>query len=207
MKKQIGVLVIGILYLSFTATVPTVHAGAGGSDSDKMVKQKNHCAVLVEPIREGEETSKASSIDCFPTFSEAVSVATHGEVSLSMNATPELSEDVIAQASTVLGIQYEHSNYGGSSFIWYTSNPYGCYNSATGQRYRYTVSSMSSYAGSWWNDRISSARTYANCRSYYFEHSYYGGAALRVNSSRSGFGAMNDRASSIKFVPYFELAY
>jgi hypothetical protein len=100
-----------------------------------------------------------------------------------------------ASAETVVGTEYQHRNYGGVSFnARVTSNGFTCTGSLSdvdGQ-----IASLTSF----WNDKISSYRTYAACNVKHYEHSNFGGASVGYHASRSYIGdAMNDRTSSIRW--------
>lgn len=99
-----------------------------------------------------------------------------------------------ANAATIIGQEYQHSNYGG--WVWnVTLSPNGFV--CTGPTDNVDASS-SSLGG--WNDIISSYKTYANCWAKHYEHSYFGGASIGYSGTLSYIGnAMNDRTSSIRW--------
>ncbi|WP_271220701.1 peptidase inhibitor family I36 protein [Streptosporangium carneum] len=142
---------------------------------------------------------------CYATFTEAVADATGGRItdaprdSVSAMADPAfdrrvnaLSQDTgqaVAQASAViLGIEYEHGNYGGGS--WIVEADSGC-NPDPGLDWGFP------YLGNW-NDKISSFRVYGDCWVNHYEDEDYGGATTGWRGSTSYIGsAMNDETSSI----------
>ncbi|HZI97190.1 MAG TPA: hypothetical protein VFD41_06650 [Actinomycetales bacterium] len=91
-------------------------------------------------------------------------------------------------AATVIGISYEDTGFGGSSWV-HSVGSGGC-TSTTG----YSISSLS---GTSWDNRISSALTYANCQAQYWEYANFGGALKLCGCS--SMQAMNDKTSSIRW--------
>jgi hypothetical protein len=99
-----------------------------------------------------------------------------------------------AQAATVVGVMYQHSNYGGAQ-LTHTVTPNGFTCTASLSNVDVQYASMPSG----WNDVVSSHRGYANCWARLYEHSNYGGALLDYAGSRSSLGAMNDKTSSVRY--------
>jgi len=92
-------------------------------------------------------------------------------------------------ASVAIGVLYEHSNYEGAA--WVVSRSGGC--SVAHHEYE-----LRPYG---WNDRISSFKSFSNCRTVIYEHeNLTGGSYSAINTWYVGDG-MNDRASSIHWVP------
>jgi hypothetical protein len=158
-----------------------------------------HCVVQAQATRLGETMPlyvPPLQPQCFGTFAEAIRTATAGAVKVSPNLRPEeLTDAMLAApgllplASFVIGIEYEHADFGGSSIIY---NGGG-----TCDQFSFSVS----YVGDAWNDRISSARAFSGCNhSVHYEHSDFGGASVDCFTSCSYIGdAMNDRTSSIRW--------
>ncbi len=176
--------------------------------------QGRHCVAQVYQMPEGSDpaalppeapAAEAPAARCFRTFAEALQVATGVPSGIDPNITPaDVTDELLtslaamsvaanttapeaAATTTVIGIDFSGSNYSGSTHTWYVNNSVGC---TTGYSYYYGS------PPSGWNDRISSYRAYGGCAAaYHFEHTGYGGAVLRCNWC-SGFGAMDNRASS-----------
>lgn len=155
-----------------------------------------HCAVQLAPIRSGEDASRIVAQQCFDTFAEALSQATSGAVQLERDARPaDFSDDMLAGASSTaatlpFGINYQNSNYGGSSYTWYGNSTQPCSSSLN-----YGINFMPSG----WDNKVSSARTIAEMRcrnNYHYQYTYYGGTILNCFSACTGMGSMNDRTSS-----------
>lgn len=146
------------------------------------------------------DTGKSLCVDAAENIADAVFeeygivLATpDGAVNVSSEVadTTEASRaDVTPLASTVIGIFYEHDNYGGASYVASVTQN-GCYGYAHGYTSLGTLG---------WDNRITSFRSYSNCKTAIFENTNYGGASYGyyVNSSNVG-AAMNDRASSIRW--------
>lgn len=191
----IAMSMIGAMSGGVMAIEPEMEA-----DRQNAVEQEKgrHCVVETIAVREGEPLpDNVASADprCFQTFSEAIFAATGGAVSMSPNASPEdfnaqaLPDARQPAASYVIGIEYQHSNYRGSSIV-YRSNH-------TCSGYQHSVA----YVGAGWNDRISSARAYSDCNhSVHYEHRDFGGASRDCGTACSYIGdAMNDRTSSLRW--------
>ena len=95
-----------------------------------------------------------------------------------------------SHTTTVIGIEYNKANYKSNSMVVVTSNPQGCYNGAS-----YQISGLNSY----WNDRISSARSFSGCWSDHYEHWSLTGAMLTCTCSTMG--VMDNATTSIKWRP------
>lgn len=146
------------------------------------------------------DTGKSLCVDADANLADAVYEA-YGIVLSTPDGALEVSDglvdgsssaraEVAPLASTVIGIFYEHNNYGGASYAASVTQN-GCY----GYSHGYT-----SLAPLGWDNRITSFKSYSNCKTAIFENTNYGGASYGyyVNSSNVG-AAMNDRASSIRW--------
>lgn len=190
MNKRI-LLIVGILLifpLLLTASSPAKEVA------------RNHCYMVLEPIAEDQKSSKVLAFECFETFSEALFAATNGRVKAPLSSTPEdITEESLAaslapnatESSVIIGIDYDYSNYGGSSLIYTSSNIDGC-------------TATSSYAAptmaSGWNDRVSSARGYSDCKYFYhYQNTNYGGLKITCTTAGcSSMGTLDNATSSVK---------
>ena len=154
----------------------------------------------------GAGQATAGRVACFARFADAIAHATGGRARLARDAKPRaLTERLLGQGTkagrvgpssseqTVLGIAYQDGNYDGETFVMWTSRPDGCRSLV-----RPTTINFSTLVPSGWNDKFSSAKTFAGCRSIYYEHTSFRGATLDCNDC-TGFGIMNERASSVRF--------
>jgi hypothetical protein len=145
------------------------------------------------------------SSECFSSFPAAIAAATGGQVqdapsdahaaALDEGFTAKLNAPAVAHrqalASVVLGIEYEHSGYRGSSYIFYA--PYGCDSSADADWQR------SPMPGGW-DNRVSSYRVYSNCVVDHWQNPGFTGRHTGLTGARSYIGDyMNDRTSSIRW--------
>ena len=148
-----------------------------------------HCAAQAQEEHAGKAAARAPKAECYATFAEAVAAATGGQVRLGRNAKPgDLTDRVLAQgkergvrparaSQTVIGILYDLTDFGnggtaGASFIYWTTNPNVCRGGAT-----MWVSNLAA-SNPWWNDRISSARTFQGCNARYYLHANFGGTSI-----------------------------
>ncbi|WP_448811089.1 hypothetical protein [Agromyces bauzanensis] len=92
----------------------------------------------------------------------------------------------VVQAAYVVSIVYDDINYGGGSTV-ITGVSTGC------SSYSYGYPSLGAIG---WSGRVSSFRSFLNCRTAVFDYEYYGGAAYGYVASASQLGSMNDRADS-----------
>lgn len=180
MHKVAAVVGAGLLVTAATTTTAYAADTSGGS----------HCTVGVAPS--GTSSPNASQVRCFGTLSEAVAFATGGRVQLPANATvvtEAQSSRPGVNANPLLGIEYEDSNYGGSTWTLYGSSGTGCYNGVS-----YGYYTIGQYG---WGDKISSAKAYSGCTGVHYENSNATGSIR--NCTCSTMGVMNDETSAIIF--------
>ncbi|WP_448006012.1 hypothetical protein [Agromyces bauzanensis] len=94
--------------------------------------------------------------------------------------------DAVVQAAYVVSIVYEHINYGGGSTV-ITGVSSGC------TSYSYGYPRLSTIG---WSGRVSSFRSFLNCRTAVFDYENYGGTRYGYVTNASQLGSMNDRADS-----------
>lgn len=90
------------------------------------------------------------------------------------------------QSAYVVSIVYDNISYGGGSTV-ITGVSTGC------SSYSYGYPSLGAIG---WSGRVSSFRSFLNCRTAVFDYEYYGGAAYGYVANASSLGSMNDRADS-----------
>lgn len=128
---------------------------------------------------------------CFSTFEQAISVATGGATKVKPGQRTLTAEELAptaAASSTVVGIEYEDSNFGGWSYILAASGVFSC-TTSTYVNFNSLPSGV--------DNEISSARSYANCKSGHFEYTNNGGSVRICGCSTMG--TMSDKTSSIRF--------
>jgi hypothetical protein len=97
-----------------------------------------------------------------------------------------------AEASTVVGVEYEHGNFGGATLTSFV-NPNGFVCTASFSDVDATFNSVPSG----WDNVISSFRTFSVCWTRIWEHPNRAGASFGFAPDTSYVGdAMNDRTSS-----------
>lgn len=163
--------------------------------------QGRHC--VAEAVTSAEIASGvAAEVECFSTFTEAMSEATGGEVT---NA-PGDPEEAMADSALghrlgtlandyILSVEYQHSNHWGASLTIRGSRPCTSFDRSTPE---FFVPSLSS----WWNDRISSFWTPAdsgNCRVRHFTHANYQGSWTAWQTTAASMPYMNDQTSSLQY--------
>lgn len=159
-----------------------------------------HCVMRADatPIGQDTEDPPPSAVSseppqCFRTFSEAIRAATGGGVVLPEGATPDQLDEAALRSAPpgrhVIGIEYWDANHKGASYTFW--NDVTC----TGSSF-----SVRRLPNRRWNDKISSARAFANCNhSYHYEHDDFKGAVKDCRRSCGSLGALNDHTSSIKW--------
>jgi hypothetical protein len=162
--------------------------------------RQSHCYSLLSPINKNVGgSSEIIESACFDTFSEAIQAATKSRVLLDPSIRPEnITETMLNNVEgidldavqVVIGIDWDYSNYGGSTYTWVVSN-YGCSDTI-----QYSVSSMPSG----WNDRVSSAKGYSNCSFYHYQNTNFGGSSVVCNPNCSSMGALDNSTSSERWI-------
>jgi len=187
-----------IFYYSLACLVLAIFliAATPGAESNR----QNHCYSLLSPINENSgDFSQVLESKCFDSFSESIRAATKGRVQLDHTIQPEAvteymlnggAEKDLADVQVVIGIDWDYTNFAGSSYTWVVSNN-GCSSSI-----QYSISSMP--AG--WDNRVSSARAYSNCNYYYhYQNTNYGGSSVVCNTECSTMGSLDNATSSEKW--------
>jgi hypothetical protein len=163
---------------------------------DPQDKTSQHCVVKISPLQADEKASKVRSVDCFPTFSNAIEFATGGTATVdeSINSaefTQEMLGPQAVNTTTIIGIWWEHPQYstaqGGRTLTWTTDFANVCSGTAYGGTTMPTG----------WNDIVSSAYVYSNCTDFEnYQHSSYGGLRIDCTPGCPAMGSMNDQTSS-----------
>jgi hypothetical protein len=184
-SRPLALLAVMLLAIAITGVVTAAAPAAAGGN----------CVVRIDPLQRGQQSSHVSQPQCFATFAEAIAAATGGAVHLSPSVKPsQLTQAMLGvtpYTTTVIGVDYVDSNYGGNSLTW-TSTSGGCTS---------TQSFQASSMPSGWNDVVSSALSYQNCNTYWhFQDSGFGGAQLDCGPSCATMGVMNDQTSSEKWL-------
>ena len=184
---------LGVLVLGTGVAAPAWAAPADQAPTDDLP----HCVVTAVEVSD-RDAGPVPPAECFATFAEAIAAATGGRVRLAADArtvdqttldaaAPMFAPGSIEPSATIIGIEYEHKNFGGWSYVIQSTNWRGC------AGYSYRISSLPSGR----NNEISSARTYASCKSNHYSGTNLTGSRYLCGCSQMG--AMNDQTSSIFF--------
>lgn len=203
-----SLICLSLVGVAFSVPSADAQRSSGGKETDENADM--HC---VANLDEGTEK-------CFSTFSDAIFEGTKGRVRVPSNLREgKITEEILnrgrekkanradgsrigtaAQSGTVIGIEYENTRYNnytrGATYTFTVNNVDGCRNGDN-----WGVYSVGAVWGSFWQDRISSARSFQGCRAPHYEHSNYN------RYSRGGviytpcytMGDMNDLTSSIQW--------
>ncbi len=176
---------IGGAIIMTLGSVSAVHAAQTSGDRAAAPTQaETHCVVTAQ----ANTPNPVVTTECFDTFAKSISYATGGKVKLAPGQRT-LDEAPLVAATTVVGIEYKDSNFGGSSLAFQASiSGFTC----GGGRY---VNFPSMPSG--WDNTIGSARSYSGCKSGHFEYTNNGGS-LKICGCAT-MGTMNDKTSSIRY--------
>ncbi|MFJ2787354.1 MULTISPECIES: hypothetical protein [unclassified Streptomyces] len=190
MKSSLITSVLGAgLLLGATAVAVPARADTAG-------EPRGHCVVDLS----------ASGTTCFGTVREAISHATHGQVTdAPLTARAALTDRTLTAklegpqsagqglaVAYVLSIEYRYPNKDGETITF--TGPQPCVED--GQR-DYLVNDVRD-RDPWWNDRISSFQGYNTCDVNHYEHTVAnGGDTTGPRRSMNDMGAMNNRTTGL----------
>ncbi len=150
-------------------------------------------AVAAAPA--GSVAARAVGPVCFTSFAAAISFATDGTVRVRSTATGVTQAQLDAGrrsgrvASTVIGIEYEDSAFGGTE--WIITQTDGCNDGGS------EVWLRADLTGTAMNNVISSARTYGGCKARHFDLANFGGSSYLCGCSQMS--TMSDKTTSIRW--------
>lgn len=177
--------------LTVTVVLTTPATATAAAHDEAQQQGDRHCVAHAVPA-DKVDLAQPAPPTCFASFAAAIRFATDGTVRLPASATMVTQAQLDAgratdrMASTVIGIEYEDTNFGGDD--WIVSVASGCTDGGTE---RWT----SVLTGTSWDNRISSARTYAGCKSRHYENSNFTGSQYLCGCSQMS--VMSDRTSAI----------
>lgn len=149
---------------------------------------KDHCVLLIDPVKEGEHSSTVKEIGCYATFAEAIAAGTDGAVILPESATPETitEADVAPAARRLIGIDYDGRSYTGATRSWFADD--GC-----SDRRTFRANMPASF-----NNRLTSTRAFSGCRrNDSFSGFFQTGFVVRSFPNRAYIGdRLNNQTSS-----------
>jgi hypothetical protein len=183
----VGALVLGSSLLASPASAAPAERGPA--------EVLRHCVVTVAPV-ENASGKPLPAPRCFATFAEAIWEATEGRVQLPADATTVDQETLDmglggngfeTVSATVIGIEYQHRDYYGWSYVIQSTKVQGC------AGYSYRVPTLPANR----NNEISSAKAFASCKSSHFSGTNMTGSRYLCVCAQMG--TMNDQTSSIFF--------
>lgn len=186
-----SIRIVGVVAILAVITLSTIFT-SGTHASQSEVEQGQHCVLYLEPVQEGEKSSKVTDMGCYDTLEESLSVATDGAAQVDATTSPEeLTDEMVNSArasSVVIGIEYTDPNFSGNSLVM--TAPQKCSGGGT-----YTLSSMDPG----WDDVISSAKVMGGCtRATHYEDTNFQGYQFPCISNCSSMGPyMDNKTSSI----------
>lgn len=197
MKQRLIGLPLGVA-LAFA--VASAGAIADDPSSGASLPAGKNCVVYLEQTGPSNANGvvETTPVDrgCYPTFKEAIEVASGGDVMLPSGAGPsEVTEGMLEEPSTsadrvTISVHWRQVAYDGERLI-YSASP--C-SEAKGIAY------ADPRLGDDWNDAISSAAGYNGCnRVSHFEHIYYNGAKKVCSPQCDYMGALNNESSSLRW--------
>lgn len=140
-----------------------------------------------EPVPAGGVTATAVAQFNAEAGAEAVISDAADEPGLVADATV-----TVAAASVLLGYEYDGSSYSGTRTTFYGASG-SCSSGDT-----FGFANLGSYG---WNDRTSSATTYAGCRGQHYRDASYAGGSITCSPNCSTMGTLNNATSSIVYRP------
>lgn len=191
-----GLLKAVALSAAVTVTWSPLAPIAMAAQSEGSTKHPSSRYCVVHAVAAGAQTRESANRPaCFGSFADAISFATDRTVRLPSGASDLTQADLDAgravsnTASTVIGIEYENTNFGGTQ--WIIAQASGCNDGGA------EVWLRSDLTGTAMNNEVSSARTYAGCKSRHFDLPNFGGSSYLCGCSQMS--SMNDRTTSIRW--------
>jgi hypothetical protein len=187
-QRRSRLLVLGVAGLVVFA--PASATGARSSSPGNAAGPAAHCVVRVQPVGLDGVSPPAGPETCFRTFRQAIENATSGRVKDAPLSGAAISEQALAPDSAaaeyVIGIDYEGANYTGITLTWVAAAPCSA-----------TVSYVANMDAAW-NNRVSSAHSYANCARYrHWENFNWGGSGgSSILCTCATMGVMDNATSS-----------
>jgi hypothetical protein len=174
-----------------------VYAGAGAAGAATVRNRQapqhyRYCIAEAVPIGSAQH----AAVRCYPSFAASVRAATSGRVHLKASAAPrsvtpdQLNAGRVTPATTyVLSIDFQNSDFGGNSFVWYQTSKCGSFQTAS--------------MPSGWNDVISSVIAESGCATTLFWNANFGSPTYQIgrNGSAASLGSFNDQTSSQTWCP------
>lgn len=209
-----AILLVTALLFAAGCGVDTLEDNSGNTDdvaaesadpSAPESKPDRHCLVHMEP-GDPAGPAKVGAMTCYKSISEVMLAATDGRVALpAATRASEVNDALLLSAgydpaaasfaSILIGIDYANPYYGGASLTW--TAPYGCYDPYTGNNFSWFASSMPFG----WDNVVSSAQTFSNCRStVFYDYAYNSGLSVSYGCDVPWIDWLDNGASSRAWV-------
>ncbi|MGL5817187.1 MAG: hypothetical protein ACRCYR_06470 [Phycicoccus sp.] len=179
--RQRAALAIGAATALTWGAAAAAQAAPASSGPASATAPGRHCVVTATP----DTATPEVSIQCFDTLADSSAFARGTSTASGVGA----AEAAASAASTVVGIEYQDSAFGGGSLTLTAAvDGFSC----SGGRY---VNFPTMPSG--WDNSIGSARSYAGCKSGHYRYPDNGGPVVVCGCS--SLGSLDDRTSSIRF--------
>ncbi|SCL26629.1 hypothetical protein GA0074692_2202 [Micromonospora pallida] len=193
---SIGLIAAALAAAPASAAEPTSPASTDATDGPR------HCIANV--------TTPIAKVECFDSFTVAVSKATGGRITdapqdagkaaydaafeAKLRGLSKLAGQPGVQAQNIIEIDYDYGFWGTDTFTWWVENG-GCESNSLGN-VKYSVWNLADYG---WNDRINAFTNDHLCFSKHFEHAGFQGLAIGWDYGRSSLGPLDGQISSIQW--------
>jgi hypothetical protein len=175
---------------------------AAGTPAQAAEGKPRHCIANV--------TTHVAKVECFDSFTVAVSKATGGRITDAPKDAGKAANDTAfeaklkgvanpagqfgALAQNIIEIDYDYGFFGTDTFTWWVEGG-GCETNPLGN-VKYWVWNLSDYG---WNDRINAFSNDHLCFSQHFEHAGFQGLAIGWDYGRGNLGPLDGEISSIQW--------
>lgn len=195
MKGSLKTVMLGAAMTTTMVLTSLAPAAVAGEAGQAPAPSAGRACVMRAVAAGTSEVARAVAPVCFESFAAAISFATDGTVRLPSTATDLTQADLDAGrrtgrvASTVIGMEYENSDFGGTT--WIISQANGCTDGGA------EVWLRADLTGDPMNNVISSAKTFAGCKSRHFDLANFGGSSYLCGCSQMS--TMSDKTTSIRW--------
>lgn len=188
-KQSILISALGTVTLvaAFTVTGAAA-ANASPPDPSSSDPKSQSCWLDVSTqqslcVPTGEDLIAAVQNEAGVTLKIPTGTTVSGHVLTAGRNAAALLAPASTQVGTVVSAIYDDVNYGGGS-LYLTTGGSGC---------NWTLTDLGTYG---WNDRASSFKSFAGCRTALYQNINFGGTHVGFTTNLSSFGSFNDQASS-----------
>ncbi|MGL5928546.1 MAG: hypothetical protein ACRCY8_06390, partial [Dermatophilaceae bacterium] len=182
--RQRATLAIGAATALTWGAAATARAEPASSGPMSDLVAGMHCVVTATPDTAQPEVST----QCFDTLADSRAFASGASTRSGVGAA-DTATSTTSAGSTVVGIEYQDSGFGGGSLtLTAATDGFSC---SAGRFVNFPT------LPSGWDNTIGSARSYAGCKSGHYRYTNNGGSVVICGCS--SLGSLDDRTSSIRF--------